>query len=95
MVLVETVGAIALASGIAIACGAIATAYAQASIGSAAMGVIAEKPESSGMLLIYLALPETILILSFIVAFLLTSEMKNAMAAAGAGEAAHAAEAAS
>lgn len=79
MVLIETVGAIALASGIAIVGGAIGTAYAQASIGSAAMGVIAEKPESSGMLLIYLALPETILILSFIVAFLLTSEIKNAL----------------
>jgi len=56
-----------LASAFAIGVSALATAWAQATIGASAMGVIAEKPEESSKLLIYLALPETLVIFGFVV----------------------------
>lgn len=62
---------IAIASSIAMAGGALATAWAQATIGSSAMGVIAEKPEEANKLFMWIALPETMVILAFIVAILL------------------------
>ncbi|HQT44827.1 MAG TPA: ATPase [Candidatus Micrarchaeota archaeon] len=60
-----------LAAGFAIGITALATAWAQATIGASAMGVIAEKPEESGKLLIYIALPETLVVLGLIVAALM------------------------
>ncbi len=72
MVLVESTGAVALAAGIALFGGAIATAWAQSAIGSSAMGVIAEKPEQATKLIIWLAIPETIVIFGFVIALLLT-----------------------
>lgn len=71
MVWFEGAGAIALAAGIAVAGGAIATAWAQAAIGSSAMGVIAERPDQAGKLIIWLALPETMAVLGFAVAAML------------------------
>ncbi len=68
MVLFEGAGAIAIAAGLAIAGGAIGTAWAQSAIGSSAMGVIAERPEEASRLIIWLALPETMVILGFVVA---------------------------
>ncbi|MEW6329666.1 MAG: ATPase [Candidatus Micrarchaeota archaeon] len=73
--------AIALASSIAMAGGALATAWAQATIGSSAMGVIAEKPEEANKLLVYLALPETIVIFAFVVAILLTLKVVGLLGA--------------
>jgi V/A-type H+-transporting ATPase subunit K len=64
-------GLIALGAGVAIGLGAIATGMAQASIGSSGMGVLAEKPEEFTKVLICLALPETIVILGFVIAFFL------------------------
>ena len=61
----------ALGAGIAILGGAIGTAWAQAAIGSAAMGVIAEKPEQATKLIIWIAIPETIVIFGFVIALLL------------------------
>lgn len=75
MVLFEGVGAYAFAAGIAILGGALGTAWAQSAIGVAAMGVIAEKPEQAGKLIIWLAIPETIVIFGFIIAFLLTNRI--------------------
>jgi V/A-type H+-transporting ATPase subunit K len=68
-------GLIAVGAGLAMAGGAIGTAMAQASIGSAAMGTIAERPESGGSLLAWLVIPETIVVLGFVVAFLLTGKI--------------------
>lgn len=62
---------IALGAGIAVLGGAIGTALAQSSIGAAAMGVIAEKPEEAGKLLIWLVIPETIVIFGFVIAIML------------------------
>lgn len=85
MVWFDSVGATALSAGLAMLGGAVATAYAQAVIGSGAMGVIAEKPEEGSKLLIYIALPETILILAFVIAFLLTGKLDHVAAAVPAG----------
>ncbi|MBI5553199.1 MAG: ATPase [Candidatus Diapherotrites archaeon] len=72
MVLLDPVSAKALAASIAIAGGALATAWVQAAVGSSAIGVIAEKPEESSKLLVWMALPETLVIFSFVIAILLT-----------------------
>ena len=46
----------------------VATGFAQARIGAAAMGVIAEKPELTGRAILLVAIPETLVILGFAVA---------------------------
>jgi V/A-type H+-transporting ATPase subunit K len=61
----------AIGAGIAIAGGAIGTGSAQAAIGSAGLGMIAEKPESMGTVLLFLVIPETLLIFGFVVAILI------------------------
>lgn len=71
MVAIENAGAFGLAAAIALFGGAIGTGMAQASIGSSIMGVIAERPEDTFKLIVYMALPELILLLGFVVAFLL------------------------
>ncbi len=68
-------GIIALSAGLAIGIGALATGMAQASIGSSGMGVLAEKPEEFTKVLICLALPETLVILAFVIAFLLIGQI--------------------
>jgi len=62
---------IPVGAGIAMLGGALGTAMAQSAIGSAAMGVIAEKPEEAGKLLIWLVIPETIVIFGFVIAIML------------------------
>jgi V/A-type H+/Na+-transporting ATPase subunit K len=61
---------IAFAAALAIAVTAIATAWAQSKIGAAMAGTLAEKPELSGTAVILIAIPETMVILGFIVALL-------------------------
>lgn len=62
-------GLLGLAAAIAVGLGAIGTAWAQSRIGAAAAGAIAERPEIGGLMLVFLALPETMIILGFLVAF--------------------------
>lgn len=62
---------IALAAAIAIAIPAIATAWAQGKIGSSGAGALAEKPELSGTVIILVAIPETMVILGFVIAYLI------------------------
>src|SRR3989449_6513571 len=62
-------GLLGLAAAIAVGLGAIGTAWAQSRIGAAAAGAIAERPEMGGLMLVFLALPETMVILGFLVAF--------------------------
>lgn len=57
-----------VAAALAVAGGAIGTGWAQSRIGSAGAGAVAEKPEVMGSILILVALPETIVILGFVVA---------------------------
>ncbi|HEX5201809.1 hypothetical protein ACFQS1_34365 [Paractinoplanes rhizophilus] len=61
-------GLIAIGAGLAIGLSALATGYAQARIGAASMGLIAEKPELAGRAILLVAIPETLVILGFAVA---------------------------
>lgn len=61
----------AIGAGIAMLGGAFATAIAQSAIGSAGLGLVAEKPDEYGRALLFLVLPETILVFSFVVAILI------------------------
>jgi V/A-type H+-transporting ATPase subunit K len=57
-----------VSAAIAFGAGAIGTAWAQSRIGSAGAGTIAEKPETSGSIIVLEAIPETLVILGFVVA---------------------------
>lgn len=59
---------ICLAAALAIGLSAVATAWAQSRIGAAGAGTIAERPEMTGTVIILLAIPETMVILGFVVA---------------------------
>jgi V/A-type H+-transporting ATPase subunit K len=58
----------ALAAALSVGLGALGTAWAQSRIGSAGAGAVAEKPEVTGTVLILTALPETMVILGFVIA---------------------------
>ncbi|MEN6443651.1 MAG: ATPase [Methanoregula sp.] len=55
-------------AAIAFAGGAIGTGWAQSRIGAAGAGAIAERPETVGSIIILEAIPETLVILGFVVA---------------------------
>ncbi len=62
---------LALAAALAIGLSAFATAWVQSRIGSAGAGTIAEKPELRGIIIVMLAIPETLVILGFVIAVLI------------------------
>ncbi len=64
-------GLIALAAALAIGLPALATAYAQAKIGSAGSGALAEKSELTATIIILVAIPETMVILGFVVGIMI------------------------
>ncbi|MBI5035877.1 ATPase [Candidatus Micrarchaeota archaeon] len=68
-------GLIAVGAGLAVLGGAVGTGYAQGNIGSAGMGLLAERESAFGQVIILLALPETIVLLGFIIAFLLIGNL--------------------
>lgn len=59
---------ISLCAALAIALPAFATAWAQSRIGAAGAGSLAEKPELTGTVIILVAIPETMVILGFVIA---------------------------
>ena len=61
----------AMAAAVAIVGAAIATGITQSAIGSAGMGLLAEKPEEMGRVLLFLVLPETLVIFGFVIAILI------------------------
>ena len=61
----------AMSAAAAIGVSALATAWVQSRIGSAGAGAIAEKPEVRGTIIVMLAIPETLVILGFVVAVLI------------------------
>lgn len=63
-----SLGFIAIGAALAIGFAALATGYAQAKIGSAGAGAMAEKPELAGRIILLVAIPETMVILGFAVA---------------------------
>jgi len=64
-------GLMGIGAGLAIGLGAVGTGIAQSRIGGAAAGVIAERPEMFGTMLIILVIPETLVIFGFVIAFFL------------------------
>jgi V/A-type H+-transporting ATPase subunit K len=62
---------IAVAAALAVGVSAVATAWVQSRIGSAGAGALAEKPEVRGAIIVMLAIPETLVILGFVVAVLI------------------------
>ncbi len=67
---------IAFAAALAIGLTAMATAWAQSKIGAAGSGTLAEKPELSGTIVILIAIPETMVILGFVVATMILFTIK-------------------
>jgi V/A-type H+/Na+-transporting ATPase subunit K len=57
-----------IAAALSVGMCAIATGIAQSRIGAAGMGSIVEKPETTGTVIICIAIPETMVILGFVVA---------------------------
>jgi V/A-type H+-transporting ATPase subunit K len=62
---------LAIGAGLAIMGGALGTARAQAAIGAGGTGAIAEKPELFANVLVLVAIPETIVVFGFVIAFFL------------------------
>ncbi len=69
-------GLIAIGAGLAIGIGAIGVGLAQAAIGSAGAGTLAERPQAFGQILIYLVIPETLIIFAFVIAFFLNNQIQ-------------------
>jgi V/A-type H+-transporting ATPase subunit K len=59
-----------LAAAISVGLGSVGAAYAVGATGSAAIGVIAEKPEAFGRVLIFVGLAEGVAIYGLIIAFM-------------------------
>jgi len=62
---------IALSAALCVAITGLATAWAQSRVGSAGAGAVAEKPEVGGTIIILMAIPETMVILGFVVAIMI------------------------
>lgn len=60
-----------LAASVAVAIPALATAWAQSRIGPAVAATMAEKPEISTVAILMIAIPETMVILGFVVSVLI------------------------
>ncbi|MDI6901286.1 MAG: hypothetical protein QMC79_06315 [Anaerosomatales bacterium] len=58
------------AAGISMAVAAFSAGYAQAKIGSAGAGTLAERPEAGTNIIVLQALPEIIVLLGFVIAFM-------------------------
>ena len=64
-------GLLAVGAGLAIGLAALGTGIAQMGIGAAAMGAIAEDDKMFGKGLLLIAIPETLVLFGFLIAFLL------------------------
>ncbi|MCF7974729.1 MAG: ATPase [Phycisphaerae bacterium] len=62
---------IAVGAALSVGLCALATGLAQSRIGAAGCGAIAEKPETAGTVILLVAIPETMVILGFVVAVVL------------------------
>lgn len=68
----QAVAAKAMAAGLAMGLSALGAGYAQAKIGSAGAGTLAERPEVSIWIITLQALPEVIVLLGFVSAILIS-----------------------
>jgi len=60
-----------LGAGLAVGLAGIATGLAQSRIGSAGIGALAENPKLIGNVILLVAIPETVVILGFVIAFMI------------------------
>jgi V/A-type H+-transporting ATPase subunit K len=65
------IGLIALGAALAVGICAVGTGIAQSRIGAAGAGTIAEKPETVGSIILLVAIPETMVILGFVIAIVM------------------------
>ena len=65
------IGLIALAAALSVGICAVATGIAQSRIGSAGAGTVAEKPDTIGGIILLVAIPETMVILGFVIAIVM------------------------
>ena len=68
-------GLIAVGAGLALGLGAIGTGLAQGRIGAAAAGVTAENPGRLGLMLLWFAIPETLVIFGLVGFFILSGKI--------------------
>ena len=66
---------LALAAAITLASAALATARVQAAVGAGGTGALAEKPELFTTIVILIAIPETLVILGFVLAYLMVAQI--------------------
>jgi len=66
----------AIAAGLAMGLSALGAAYAQAKIGSAGAGTLAERPEVAIWVITLQALPEVIVLLGFVSAIMINTPVK-------------------
>ena len=59
---------LSLSAALAVAIPAVATAWAQSRIGAAAAATLSEKPELNTTVILMIAIPETMVVLGFVVA---------------------------
>ncbi|MEM2909167.1 MAG: hypothetical protein QXT05_01600 [Candidatus Bilamarchaeaceae archaeon] len=70
-----TGAAAALGAGIAMGLSALAAAWSQGTLGASALGVAAERPEFESKVILYVAIPETIVLFGFVIAFMLVGSV--------------------
>ncbi|MEN6429533.1 MAG: hypothetical protein ABFC80_01625 [Coriobacteriales bacterium] len=61
----------AIAAGASMSISALSAGYAQSRIGAAGAGTLAERPEAGTFLIVLQALPEIIVLLGFVIAFMI------------------------
>ena len=66
---------IAIGAGLSVGLAGIATGLAQAGVGAGGTGAMAEKPELFVNVLILFAIPETIVLMGFVIAVILTGSL--------------------
>jgi V/A-type H+/Na+-transporting ATPase subunit K len=57
-----------IAAGLAVGIAALGTGWAQSRIGAAGVGALAEKPDLRNTVILLVAIPETMIVLGFVVA---------------------------
>ncbi len=73
-----TEGAAAIGAAVAMAVSALAAAWSQGTLGAAALGVAAERPEFEKSVMLYVVLPEVLAVFGFLVAILLWMKIGGA-----------------
>ena len=66
---------LAIGAGIAFGCGALGTGLVQYAVCASGIGVLAEKREMLPLVIIFIAIPETLVILGFVMAIMLMGKI--------------------